>query len=123
MYLRKATAKSRTATVVSLDASLAPDDNRGNLLNKDLSEFDPTVGSEDLDEKIHKNIQYEKAYKIINKHLNPTQQFVVHQYMRGIPQSQTAKILHTSQSEISKILKTSICIIKLKMQAESNIGA
>lgn len=123
MYLRKATAKSRTATVVSLDASLDPDDSRGNLLNKDLSEFDPTVSSEDLDEKIHENIQYEKAFKIIDKHLNPTQRFVVYQFMRSVPQSQTAKILHTSQSEVSKILKTSICIIRLKMQAESNMGA
>ena len=122
MYLRKATAKSRTATVVSLDASFDPDDDRDSLLNKDLSGYDPMSKQDDLDDTIHKNIQYEKAAEIMSKFLDKNQQFVVHQFMKGIPQSKTAKILHTSQSEVSKIHKTSNCIIRLKMQEEGISG-
>ena len=118
MYLRRATAKSRTATVVSLDASIDPSDDRDTLLNKDLAAFDPLHPAEDMDETVHINIQYAKAERIMREYLNETQRFVVSQFMKTIPQSQTAKILHTSQSEISKILKTSICIIRLKMQEE-----
>lgn len=122
MYLRRGRAKSRTGITVSLEASYDPDNERDNLLNKDLNSFDPLHEPEDMDEAIHRGIEYARAERIMNKYLNETQRFVVRQMMRGIPQSKTAKILATSQSEISKILKTSICIIKLKMEEEEQSG-
>lgn len=120
MYLRRGMAKSRTGTVVSLDASLDRSglDERDTLFNRDLSSFDPLAEPLDLDEKIHKRTLFEEAIKMMNECLNETQQFVVAQFMKGVPQSKTAQILHTSQSEISKILKTSICLLSLKMKEE-----
>lgn len=122
MYLRKGRAKSRSGVTVSLEASYDPEDDRDNLLNKDLNSYDPLHEPEDLDESIHRNILYERADRIMKKYLNPTQRFVVRQMMNKVPQSRTAELLRTSQSEISKILKTSICIIRLKMQEEDESG-
>lgn len=123
MYLRKGRAKSRSGGVtVSIEASINPEDERDNLLNKDLQSYDPLYEPEDLDESIHRNILYERAERIMKRHLNNTQQFVVRQMMNKVPQSKTAKVLKTSQSEVSKILKTSICIIRLKMQEEEESG-
>lgn len=123
MYLRKGRAKSRSGVVtVSIEASINPEDERDNLLNKDLQSYDPLYEPEDLDESIHRNILYERAERIMKRHLNNTQQFVVRQMMNKVPQSKTAKVLKTSQSEVSKILKTSICIIRLKMQEEEESG-
>lgn len=102
--------------------SINPEDERDNLLNKDLQSYDPLYEPEDLDESIHRNILYERAERIMKRHLNNTQQFVVRQMMNKVPQSKTAKVLKTSQSEVSKILKTSICIIRLKMQEEEESG-
>lgn len=123
MYLRKGRAKSRSGGVtVSIEASINPEDERDNLLNKDLQSYDPLYEPEDLDESIHRNILYERVERIMKRHLNNTQQFVVRQMMNKVPQSKTAKVLKTSQSEVSKILKTSICIIRLKMQEEEESG-
>lgn len=118
MYLRRATAKSRTGTVLSLDASLDPSgtDERDTLHNRDLSGFDPLAAPLDLDDKIHDNILCDVARRMMKEWLNETQQFIIIQYLKGVPQAKTAKILHTSQSEISKIQKTSFCIIRLKME-------
>ena len=71
-----------------------------------------------MDEKIHKHTLFQVAMRMTKDRLNETQQFVVMQFMKGVPQSKTAKILHTSQSEISKILKTSICLLSLQMKEE-----
>lgn len=122
MYLRKGRAKSRTGVTVSLEASYDPDNERDNLLNRDLNSFDPLHEPEDMDETIYRSVEYARAEEMMKKHLNETQRFVVRQMMKGVPQSKTAKLLDTSQSEISKILKTSICIIKLKMQEDENSG-
>ena len=48
--------------------------------------------------------------------MSRNQQIVIRRFMEGVPQSQTAKELHTSQSEISKLYKTSICELRLKME-------
>lgn len=120
MYLRRATAKSRTGTVLSLDASMDRSglDERDTLFNRDLNSFDPLAEPLDMDEKIHKHTLFQVAMRMTKDRLNETQQFVVMQFMKGVPQSKTAKILHTSQSEISKILKTSICLLSLQMKEE-----
>lgn len=120
MYLRRAKAKSRTGTVLSLDASLDRSglDDRDTLLNRDLASFDPLSEPLDLDEQIHDHILFDVAMRMMKECLNETQQFIIMQYMKGVPQAKTAKILHTSQSEISKIQKTSFCIISLKMKED-----
>ena len=104
--------------MLSLDASLDPSgtDERDTLHNRDLSGFDPLAAPLDLDDKIHDNILCDVARRMMKEWLNETQQFIIIQYLKGVPQAKTAKILHTSQSEISKIQKTSFCIIRLKME-------
>lgn len=117
MYLRRGRAKSRTGTVLSLDASMDRSglDERDTLLNRDLASLDPLAEPVDLDDQIQDRILFDAALKMMKECLNETQQFILMQFMKGVPQHKTATILHTSQSEISKIQKTSLCIISMRM--------
>lgn len=116
MYLRRSAAKSRTATVVSLEAGFDGDDDRDNMLNRDLEQLDPLNEPVSLEDRIHTSTLFHTAMDIVMHEMSKPQQIVITEMMKGTPQSQTAKILKTSQSEVSKILKTAICDLRLKMQ-------
>lgn len=116
MYLRKASAKSRTGTVISLDATIGADPDGDTMLNRDLESMDPNTDVPTFEEQIHTRTMFQTAMSIVRHDMSHNQQVVIQRYLEGIPQSQTAKELHTSQSEISKLYKTSICELRLKME-------
>lgn len=115
MYLRRSCAKSRSGTVVSLDASLDgdSDDEKNSLLNRDLESANPLAEVVSMEDRVYSRILFEKAMYIVNTQLTPIQRIVIYRHLEGIPQSRTAKELNTSQSEISKILKNAICELRL----------
>lgn len=116
MYLRKAGAKSRTGTVISLDATMGGNEDGDTLMNRDLERIDPTREVPSFEEQIHTRTIFMAAMDIVRREMSRNQQIVIRRFMEGVPQSQTAKELHTSQSEISKLYKTSICELRLKME-------
>lgn len=116
MYLRKASAKSRTGTVISLDATIGTDPDGDTMLNRDLESMDPSTDVPTFEEQIHTRTMFQAAMSIVRNEMSHNQQIVIQRFLEGIPQSQTAKELHTSQSEISKLYKTSICELRLKME-------
>lgn len=117
MYLRRSSAKSRSGTVISLEANFDSDDSddRNNLLNRDLESANPLNKVISMEDRIHSHILFEKAMQIVNTELTPAQRIVIYRHMESVPQSRTAKELKTSQSEISKMLKNAICELKLRM--------
>jgi len=123
MYLRKSAAKSRTGTVISLEAGFDGEDDRDNMLNRDLESMDPLNETASMEDIIHTNTLYRIAMDIVKTQMSKQQRIVIYEFLKGTPQSQTAKKLNTSQSEISKILKTAICDLRLKMQEQGIVDS
>lgn len=124
MHLRRSSAKSRTATLVSLDVDGTDPDGteHDSLLNRDHSECDslhPSVGS--LEDIVCQRDIFTRAMAIIDTDMTFEQQLVLHQHLEGIPQAETAKELNSSQANVSKILKLAICELVLKLRARGII--
>jgi len=124
MYLRKNSAKSRTATVLSLESSFSSSDDKDkdNLLNRDLERMNPLNEPVSMEDRIHTHSVFEAAMHILKTEMTAAQQVVICRYMEGVPQSKTAVELNTSQSEISKIQKSAICELKLRMRERGYIS-
>lgn len=123
MYLRRAGAKSRAGIVISLDATIGSDPDGDTLMNRDLEQMDPTREEPSFEEQVHTRTLFREVMRIVMNEMSRNQQIVIRRFMEGVPQSQTAKELHTSQSEISKLYKTSICELRLKMEERGLVDA
>lgn len=119
MHLRRSNAKSRTATVVSLDIDNSSSDGveRESLLNKDLGERDslhPSAGN--LEDLVCQRDLFCRAMAIIDTEMSVEQQLVLRHHLSNIPQAATAIELNSSQANVSKILKIAICELVLMLR-------
>lgn len=122
MHLRKNSAKSRTASIVSLDDLHSDTGRSENWLERNLAEndsFHPVV--EDIGETIGNKEVFDAAMKIIRDEMSWEEQLVLQRFMSGQPQSVTAKELGASQAKVSKIQKLAMAKLKLAMK-ERNLG-
>lgn len=123
MHLRKNSAKSRSAAVVSLDSLQDPDTGRSeNWLERNLAENDTFhPATEDIGDTIGNKEVFDAAMKIIQDEMSWEEQLVLQRFMSGQPQSVTAKELGASQAKVSKIQKIAIAKLTLAMK-ERNLG-
>lgn len=123
MHLRRNSAKSRSAAVISLDSLQDPDTGRSeNWLERNLTEndtFHPVA--EDIGDTIGNKEVFDAAMKIIQDEMSWEEQLVLQRFMAGQPQSITAKELGSSQAKVSKIQKLAIAKLTLAMK-ERNLG-
>lgn len=124
MYLRRKSAKSRTAMVVSLDATSPDGDGseRDSLLNQDWGERDTMRSSPlPLEDIVCQKDIMTRSLDIISEF--PYEwRIVLYRYMEGIPQSKTAAELESSQANVSKMLKYAICELRHQLTIRGIIG-
>jgi len=118
MLLRRNAAKSRTASVISLDGLQDPDSGKyDNLLERSLTDKDSLhPAAEDIGDTVSKKDMYNAAISIIREELSPEEQLVIQRFMEGQPQAITAKEIGASQAKVSKILKYAISKLNLEMR-------
>lgn len=119
MYLRKNSAKSRTAVVVSLDTGSDDDHNQDSLMNR-ISGHDGSAPV--IEDSIHVKTVFRQAMRIVEHEMDQTSILVIRRTMEGIPQSQMAKELNLSQSKVSKILSAASREIRMRLEEKGVVG-
>lgn len=125
MLLRRNSAKSRTASVVSLDGLQDPDSGKyDNMLERNLTEKDSLHPvAEDIGDTVGNKEMFDAAMAIIRSKMSPEEQLVIQRFMEGQPQAMTAKEIGASQAKVSKILKFAISKLHLAMQQRNLVQA
>lgn len=118
MHLRKIQAKFRTATIISLDFRSEDKESseQDSLLNQRQSEHDslhPWLLN--MEDTICQNDLIDRILDVVDSEMTYEQQVVIHRMMQGVPQSETAKELNSSQANVSKCLKYALCELHLKL--------
>lgn len=119
MYLRKNSAKSRTAVVVSLDTGSDDDHNQDSLMNR-ISGHDGSAPV--IEDSIHVKTVFRQAMRIVEHEMDQTSILVIRRTMEGVPQSQMAKELNLSQSKVSKILSAASREIRMRLGEKGVVG-
>ena len=112
MSIRKNYAKKRSATVLSIETYVSARSEKG---SKPLDLPDPKV---DVEYTACNNTLYRKIMEIVNTKLTTSEQTTIFNFIEGIPQTETAKTLHTSQGQISKLYNQAI----RKIRKEINLN-
>lgn len=117
MLLRRNSAKSRTASVISLDGLQDPDSGKyDNMLERSLTDKDSLHPvTEDIGDTVSNKEVVDAAMSIIRNEMSPEEQLVIQRFMEGQPQAITAKEIGASQAKVSKILKYAMSKLNLAM--------
>jgi len=113
MYLRKNSAKSRTAVVVSLDTGSDDNHDQDSLMNR-ICGHDGSASS--LEDSLHTKTVFRQAMCIVEREMDQPSIFVIRRTMEGVTQSQMAKELSLSQSKVSKILSSAIRKLRKRLE-------
>ena len=119
MYLRKNSAKSRTAVVVSLDTGSDDDHNQDSLMNR-ISGHDGSAPV--IEDSIHVKTVFRQAMRIVEHEMDQASILVIRRTMEGVPQSQMAKELNLSQSKVSKILSAASRELRMRLEEQGVVG-
>lgn len=125
-FLRKMGAKRRKANVLSLDAELYGDDGKpmSTLEGMDIPEGGINRHQVSPQEQVEANDLAEQIAVIIKRDLTETEQkVIILSAKEGKTQNEIAKILHTSQANISKNLGIARSKIALALKKESEPDA
>lgn len=112
MSIRKNGAKKRSATVISIE-SLTP-----GWSGKDSKVVDIPDLRTDVECIACNNILFDKIMNVVNTRLPIPEQIIIHDFLKGIPQSGTAKRLHVSQGHISKLYNQALLIIRTEIDPD-----
>lgn len=118
MILRKNRSKGRSAIIVPLD--MGADDEgieRDSLLNQDLSVTDSlhTIVP-DMDSQLYTKQILEAAMDILVNEMDQEPRKALILSANNYTQEEIAKMLKTSQSRVSKMIKLATCELRLKLQ-------
>lgn len=119
MYLRRNSAKSRTAVVVSLDTGSDDDHDQDSLMNR-ICGHDGSASS--LEDSLYIKAVFRQAMYIVEREMGHASVFVIRRTMEGVPQSQMAKELSLSQSKVSKILSAAIRELRMRLEEQGVVG-
>lgn len=109
MSLRKTCAKKRSATVISIETITI---NRDNKDSRPVDIPDPKV---DVEGMACTNVMFSKIMNVVNTKLSFPERVTVLNFLDGIPQAETAKMLHTSQGQISKLYNQTLNKIRAEI--------
>ena len=109
MSLRKTCAKKRSATVISIETITI---NRDNKDSRPVDIPDPKV---DVEGMACTNVMFSKIMNVVNTKLSFPERVTVLNFLDGIPQAETAKMLHTSQGQISKLYNQALNKIRAEI--------
>lgn len=119
MYLRKISAKSRTADVVSLDTGSDDEHDQDSLINR-ICGHDGSAPC--IEDSLHVKTVFRQAMCIVEREMDQTSVWVIRRTMEGFTQSEMARELHLSQSKVSKILSAAIREIRQQLEEQGVVG-
>lgn len=118
MIIRERNTLRRTAILVSLEQNMrkSGEDKETSLLNQDNSEIDNLHAPEpELGNVLHIKQTAQKIRAAMALCLTEAQRTAIEMHVAGYSQKEIGKVLNLSQGNVSKLLKISICELRLKL--------